>query len=1060
MKKLGLVLATCASLFTLKAAADDIEIYLGGAASAGKPYVHLMLDYRPSVFSTLCTYGSDCKPPFMSPEAYDNLGTHDSGDKITRFDVFVAVMATIFDNDAFGGINMALVISNFDNGGTILEGYKLLREKKAELISTLQSIPVPGNQSSTHKLQPSETYYEWYRYINGGGVEYGKSTSDNFDAKDEPSHDPEIISGNSYISPFDDPNECSKLFSIAIAMNAANQDDSLDDEIEADMSKAAAKKFEDMMKYMHASSSDLVKGVDGVQPLQKSWVISDSGSVGATRDWSAAGGSGSPLDIDDPVQLEKDLVTAFKEVISVSSTFVAASVPVNVFNQTKALDNLFVALFEAQSTLRWPGNIKKLKLVDDPNTPSTDFDSIVDVNGDPGFETTGSNKGRIFFDALTFWTNTAALPVPGPDDPFPADADGREVARGGAGQKINGFITGGSAIIGDANSETGARQMYVEPSVFTNGSANSFDPFNADATRAASLLADLGAANSTEALELIRWGRGQDVDDEDGDGSTTDPRSWLLGETIHSRPFALNYGALAGYTRENPKIRLMFGTGDGSFHIIENTSTGAAESGGEVFAFYPRELLSNLALRRENTESSLKMRYGIDGAPVVLTKDINRDGNLDSGVGDEAYVYFGLRRGGSSYYALDVSDPTTTPKLKWKITRTDGGDFDELGLSFSTPVVGKVRFDGTNTDVLIFAGGYNGGWDSGYTTRVGKDANDADDTVGNAIYIVNARTGALIWKAVQGNGTSDNTHYYHPDLVDSIPSSVTALRNAGGTIHRLYVGDTGGAVWRVDLPGGSDTDHRKDNWVITKLAELGTDGAATDRRFFHEPDVVETFDGAGNYDGVLISSGDRAHPNETSVLNYHFFIKDRLIASGSAAVKSRTPLTISDLADQSGCGTGTEVSCGTESDLATGWRLALKRPGEKGLATGLIDGGRAFMTSFKPASGVASCAPSEGTGSLYVVNLKDGSNQVIYDLGPGIPPNVILIGNVLFPPSPPELPPIRRFPIPTSLRVRVPFARATHSAWFRSTGVNLVLTNCEREIVSCRVNVSPLAGFT
>lgn len=1009
MKKLGLILATCASLLTMKAAADDIEIYLGGAATGGEPYVHLMLDYRPSVFSTLCTYGTDCLPPFMSAEAYANLGAHASGDKITRFDVFVAVMATIFDNPLFEGINMALVISNFDNGGTILEGYKLLKDHKAELISTLKAIPVPKGNSSVHKLQPSEAYYEWYRYINGGQVIHGKSTSNNFDKTDSPSYDTSIISGNgtgnSYISPFDDLNECSKLFSIAIAMNAANQDDSLDSEIKADMSSSAAKKFEDMMKYMHATTSDLVGGINGVQPLQKSWVISDAGSVGATRDWSAAGGSGSPLDIDDPVQLEEDLVNAFKEVISVSSTFVAASVPVNVFNQTKALDNLFVALFEAQSTLRWPGNIKKLRLVDDPNTPTTDFDAIVDVNGDPGFETTGANKGRIAFDAQTFWTNVAALPAPGPDDEFPANVDGREVARGGAGQKINGFITGGSTIIGDANSETGARRMHVEPSTFTNGSANAFDPFNADAATATSLRGDLGAATDADALELIRWGRGQDIDDEDGDGSFTDPRAWLLGDTIHSRPFALNYGALAGFTRANPYIRLMFGTGDGSFHIIQNTTTGSAEDGSEVFAFYPRELLSNLALRRANTESSLKMRYGVDGAPVVLTRDINRDGTLDVGVGDEAYVYFGLRRGGSSYYALDVSDPTSTPTLKWKITQTTGGDFDELGLSFSTPIVGKVRFDGTNTDVLIFAGGYNGGWNSAYTSRVGKDANDADDSIGNAIYIVNARTGALIWKAVKGNGTSDNTHYYHPDLVDSIPSSVTALRNAGGTIHRLYVGDTGGAVWRVDLPAGSAANHRKDKWFITKLAELGTDGVTTDRRFFHEPDVVETLDSTGNYDGVLISSGDRAHPNETSVLNYHFYIKDRLIASGDAAVKSRTPLTLADLADQSGCGTGTEVSCGTESDLASGWRVALARPGEKGLATGLIDGGRAFMTSFKPASGVASCAPSEGTGSLYVVDLKDGSNQVIYELGPGIPPNVILIGNVLFPPSRPELDP-------------------------------------------------------
>jgi type IV pilus assembly protein PilY1 len=233
------------------------------------------------------------------------------------------------------------------------------------------------------------------------------------------------------------------------------------------------------------------------------------------------------------------------------------------------------------------------------------------------------------------------------------------------------------------------------------------------------------------------------------------------------------------------------------------------------------------------------------------------------------------------------------------------------------------------------------------------------------------------------------------------------LRNTNGVIHRLYVGDTGGTVWRVDLPPGTEANHRRDNWFITRLAVLGEDGATTDRRFFHKPDVVETKDSFGDYDGIVISSGNRADPNETAVENYHFYIKDRLISSGADTVKTRdaSPLTLADLADQSDCGVADDDSCALPSALANGWRIRLQRSGEKGLATGLVDGGRVFMTSFVPASAVASCAPTEGTGKLYVVDLATGSNQVVYDLGPGIPPNVIAIGNMLYPPSRPDADP-------------------------------------------------------
>jgi type IV pilus assembly protein PilY1 len=250
-------------------------------------------------------------------------------------------------------------------------------------------------------------------------------------------------------------------------------------------------------------------------------------------------------------------------------------------------------------------------------------------------------------------------------------------------------------------------------------------------------------------------------------------------------------------------------------------------------------------------------------------------------------------------------------------------------------------------------------------------------------------------------------------LVDSIPSDVAVLKNANGNIHRIYVGDTGGAVWRVDLAEGNDstdTNFRRNNWFITKLAELGTDGAPDDRRFFHAPDIVETFDGSGDFDGILIESGDRAHPNETSVSNYMFYIKDRLVYSGAAAVKNENAVSdppgryvFDSLADQTACVTGLEVSGACNASLPNGWKIQMARSGEKGLSTPLVDGGRVFFTTFRPPAAAATCAPTEGQGSVYVVNLADGTayanNQRIYEIGPGIPPGAILIGDVILLPG-------------------------------------------------------------
>jgi type IV pilus assembly protein PilY1 len=446
--------------------------------------------------------------------------------------------------------------------------------------------------------------------------------------------------------------------------------------------------------------------------------------------------------------------------------------------------------------------------------------------------------------------------------------------------------------------------------------------------------------------------------------------------------------------------------------MLEDTDREGRESGRERFAFYPRELLRNLSILRDDRLPVSRRPYGVDGAPVALRVDRDRDGTIEPLEGDEVYLYFGLRRGGRNYFALDASDPTTIPRLAWKLA--PGGDFTELGLTFSTPLVGRVKFEDSPRDVVIFGGGYHGGWNATGTARIGKDLAADDDPVGNAIYIVDARTGELVWKAVQGStGSNSNRHYEHADLVDSIPSAVTALRSPEGLVHRLYVGDTGGAVWRIDLPPGEGEDHRRDSWFISKLADLGSDAGesdgseARDLRFFHPPEVVRSHDGAGAFDGLLIHSGDRAHPNGLATEDYLFYLKDREVRSGAEILQPDTEgisptgrIGFDDLPDQTDCVRGTErdpqgMACRDRS-LDTGWKLRFERPGEKGLSRPLVDAGRVFATTYSPGQESA-CGPREGQGHLYAVRLADATALVggvrVRDLGPGIPADPVYAGD-------------------------------------------------------------------
>jgi type IV pilus assembly protein PilY1 len=550
------------------------------------------------------------------------------------------------------------------------------------------------------------------------------------------------------------------------------------------------------------------------------------------------------LPVADPVALRLGLQEILLGLVSRSGSLVTAVGPLLGSDPDGLPRDLYLGMFEARPRVGWRGNLKKLKVVAGaaPDVAASLGDSptaVVDSLGAEGLVTEGPRRGQIHAEAVTFWTSAAARPSELPGDTALAAADAATVAQGGAGQKIPG-LKAGAGTVGDFNGP-GSRQLFTEAET---GSA--LLPLNADLATANELAPWFGTADPQEALGLLRWLRGWEEDD------SSRTRVWLLGEVLHSRPLAINYGAVgAGYSVANPNIRVLFGSGDGFLRVLENTDASGGESGRELYGFMPRELLANVSLRREGELPAAHFNYGVDGSPVALVEDRNGDGNLRAEEGDEVLVYFGLRRGGSSYYALDISDPARPPRLQWVVSRTEGGDFDELGLSFSTPVVGKVRFGGVSHDVLIFGGGYEVG--------------------GNAVYIVDARSGQLVWKAMQGiTADRSNRHYAHAELRDSIPADVAALTDSAGYIYRLYVGDTGGRVWRIDLPPGhtEDANHRAEHWLVTLFAELGGSGA-DGRRFFHAPELVQSRSAQGQMvDGVLLSSGNRADPAATGVTNF------------------------------------------------------------------------------------------------------------------------------------------------------------------------------------------------
>ena len=614
-----------------------------------------------------------------------------------------------------------------------------------------------------------------------------------------------------------------------------------------------------------------------------------------------------------------ELASALSEIIDgtdiASATLGQPTVSVDLSNRLEFRNDMYLPVFEPALRPVWPGNLKGYW-----------FDQILQDYSSPRKTALNPDTGTINTDVMSLWSDSA---------------DGPNASQGGAASRIR---SSENRIIA-TNRPGGSDQLFHPDNQITRSNINAGNLGLPDTSL---------SLTESDTNSIIDWVRGKDIRDSNKNGDITEERK-QYADPLHSNPVMVTYGVNdAAYDSV-----VFFGTNEGFLHAVDIVT------GEDLFSFIPWDLLGNLKTSFINQPFGEKL-YGMDGFISSWIEDSNNNGYVDDTSG-HAYLYTGMRRGGRNYYALDVSEKTS-PQLLWTI-EGGKGDFTELGQSWSKMVHSKMKHPATGvaTDVLVFSGGYDDSQDD--------SPHRSADSMGRAIYIVNAETGDLIWSA----GPADATLELE-DMKYSIPATPTVIDiNSDGLLDQLYVGDLGGQVWRFDFPATAAPT----GGVIASLSSEET-GA---KLFFASPDVALVSNNIADIEIVVaIGSGSRHQPISLSEDNAFYTLSQASVSEPPAGYGVKVndseyrPLTHADLVNITDNkifeGTGSErADVAKALEEAHGWYLEMEALGEKVLAPAAIIDDKVVFTSYVPGE-VLDCAISLGTNRMYVVDIFNGSPVV------------------------------------------------------------------------------------
>lgn len=366
----------------------------------------------------------------------------------------------------------------------------------------------------------------------------------------------------------------------------------------------------------------------------------------------------------------------------------------------------------------------------------------------------------------------------------------------------------------------------------------------------------------------------------------------ILGATIHSTPAAVSYSATldkdTGRVTDTRDDYVLFGSSEGGLHLVDADNQGSGNGGEEKFVIIPREMLraetKSDALIKGTTKASIgSPNFGID-APWLVTADYKYDlsknkVNVNKEGGKGIYAYGGLRMGGEAFYGVNLND-SDNPSMMFTITPDTSG-FSSMGQIWEKPTKAKIKTSTTDTgtDVLVFGGGYdmcyeNETFQVGVTDMALEGCSNITAAKGNAVYIINAKTGELIWSASNVSNSTGASKTVS-DMTNSIVAGVTTLdRNNDGFMDHIYFADLGGQIFRADFtnagfkkPVASGTSSPETSFTNTRVTRILKSAYADDNirynyRFYERPTVSFYRNDISNSLFALVTaiSGDRSSP--------------------------------------------------------------------------------------------------------------------------------------------------------------------------------------------------------
>lgn len=545
------------------------------------------------------------------------------------------------------------------------------------------------------------------------------------------------------------------------------------------------------------------------------------------------------------------------------SSLGSISVPRDPLDQTQVMSTGFFPMILPQddtTMLNWAGNLKKYKVLGG---------TLKDTNNNAIYSTT-NNQQVINSNAKDLWS-------------IATSGDHSLVNSGGAWNKIP--VPSSLSQISEPSKADSIRNVFTmdgttlkkvtKDNLATDYSGTvpaALDTTNINVAKRYNLLNYLGYKTAQGTATTLTTTQVSTLT------TPTTPYRYL-GGVIHSTPLVVTDYATLNSNNNTISDRseyAVYGSMDGGLHIVD------ASTGEEKSVFIPKESLDNQdgkTLANSDFKTVGTFSYGVD-APWAVDNTFKVTSTTSGTTTTTKYqstrmnVYGGLRMGGAALYGLNISTPTS-PSLLFQITPTTTG-FSRMGQIWTKPTIADIRVKGLRKRVLIFGGGYDA---SVYEKPATTFTEPTTATQGNAIYIVDASNGALLWMA--SSDTTGIADTYKKTVSSDMSYSVVGQPvvrdyDADGLADMIYFADLGGQMFRVDLNNAAQTSTTENVNLgvrVKRIANLRETGFVP--RFYDRLTTAVFGDNSNRFVLVTAGSGNRSFPlDASSVSNKIYGILD------------------------------------------------------------------------------------------------------------------------------------------------------------------------------------------